>query len=132
MLPAIGLLLAVGTVPPQASPKADDPLKTDPGKYSLVLENERVRVLRYHDRPGEKTSMHGHPDLVLHALTPFKRRLTLAGGKTWEREFKAGEVFWVPAQSHIGENIGDTETNVVIVELKERRRNRGRSATHRR
>jgi quercetin dioxygenase-like cupin family protein len=132
MLTALGLVLAVGTVPPQGSSQADDPLTTDPGKYSLVLENERVRVLRYHDRPGEKTSMHRHPDLVLHALAPFKRRLTLAGGKTWEREFKAGEVFWVPAQGHVGENIGDTDTNVIIVELKEPHPAGRRRATHRR
>ena len=59
---------------------------------------------------------------VLHALSAFKRRLKLAIGKTWEREFKAGEVFWVDAQMHIGENIGDTDTNVMIVELKEPRR----------
>ena len=102
--------------------RAQNPLQTDPDKYSLVLENARVRVLRYHDRPGEKTSMHAHPDLVLHALSAFKRRLKLAIGKTWEREFRAGEVFWVDAQMHIGENIGDTDTNVMIVELKEPRR----------
>jgi hypothetical protein len=38
------------------------------------------------------------------------------------REFKPGEVLWTAAQSHIGENIGDTETHVLIIELKEARR----------
>ena len=37
---------------------AQDPLKTDSDKYSIVLENERVRVLEYHDNPGDKTTMH--------------------------------------------------------------------------
>jgi quercetin dioxygenase-like cupin family protein len=98
---------------------AQDPVKTDGDKYKALMENERVRVLEYRDRPGEKTSMHHHPDFVLYALTPFKRKLTLGDGKTIIREFKTGDVLWSPAQAHIGENIGTTETHVIIVELKE-------------
>ena len=36
-------------------------------------------------------------------------------------EFKPGEIQWTDAQSHIGENIGDTNTDVLIIELKEPR-----------
>jgi hypothetical protein len=99
-----------------------DPLKTDSDKYKVVFENERVRVLEYRDKPGDKTNMHFHPDFVVVARSAFKRRLTLAGGKTAEREFKTGEVLWSDAQSHVGENIGDTDTHVIIVELKESRK----------
>lgn len=35
------------------------------------------------------------------------------------REFKAGDVLWSDAQTHIGSNIGDTPTDVIMVELKE-------------
>jgi hypothetical protein len=35
------------------------------------------------------------------------------------REINAGEVFWSPEQSHIGENIETTETHVLIVALKD-------------
>jgi beta-alanine degradation protein BauB len=38
------------------------------------------------------------------------------------REFKPGEVLWSDAQSHIGENIGDSDTHVLIIELKEPRK----------
>jgi quercetin dioxygenase-like cupin family protein len=98
---------------------ADDAVKTDPDKYRVVLENERVRVLEYRDKPGQKTKMHTHPDFVLQAMAPFKRKLTLSNGKTMTREFKAGEIVWMNAQSHIGENIGETDTHVLITELKE-------------
>jgi hypothetical protein len=98
---------------------AQDPAKTDADKYKVVLENERVRVLEYRDRPGDKTTMHMHPDFVVVARSAFTRRLTLPGGKTLAREFKPGEVLWSDAQSHIGENIGDTDTNVLIIELKQ-------------
>jgi len=98
---------------------AEDAVKTDPDKYKVVLENERVRVLEYRDKPGEKTQMHTHPDFVLQALAPFRRKLTLSNGKVMTREFKAGEIVWMNAQSHIGENIGETDTHVLITELKE-------------
>ncbi|HVO66964.1 MAG TPA: hypothetical protein VMT12_10810 [Syntrophales bacterium] len=46
-------------------PNMQDPLVTDGDKYSVVLENGRVRVLRYHDKPGDRTLKHAHPDYVL-------------------------------------------------------------------
>ena len=33
-----------------------DPTVTDPDKYRVVFENERVRVLEYRDDPGARTS----------------------------------------------------------------------------
>lgn len=55
---------------------------------------------------------------MLYAVTPFKRRLTLPDGKVIMREFKAGEILWSEAQTHIGENVGETPTHVIIVEMK--------------
>jgi hypothetical protein len=100
---------------------AQDPLLTDGDKYTLVLENERVRVLEYRDEPGDKTSMHAHRAFVLRALSSFQRRLTFADGHSLERSFVEGETLWMEAQSHIGENIGTTDTHVLLVELLEPR-----------
>jgi hypothetical protein len=95
-----------------------DPVVTDGDKYSVVLENERVRVLRYHDRPGGKTLQHFHPDYVLYAESSFRRRLTFPDGRMQEVDVKAGSIVWMKAHAHIGENIGDTDTDVILVELK--------------
>ena len=97
-----------------------DPVETDGDKYSVVLENERVRVLKYHDKPGDKTLPHAHPDYVLYAESSFKRRLTFPDDKKVEVDVKAGSVVWMKGHIHIGENIGDTNTDVIIVELKEK------------
>lgn len=97
---------------------AQDPIVTDADKYSVVLENERVRVLRYHDKPGDRTSPHAHPDYVLYAESSFKRRLTFPDGGKREVDVKAGSIIWMKAHTHIGENIGDTDTDVIFVELK--------------
>ncbi|MEO6572722.1 MAG: cytoplasmic protein [Polyangiaceae bacterium] len=100
----------------------DDPTVSDPDKYKAVMENAQVRILRYHDEPGAKTHAHHHPDSVLYALSAFRRRLTFPDGTTKEREFKPGDVMWVPAQTHVGENTGTTETEVLLVEVKASRR----------
>ena len=96
-----------------------DPIATDGDKYSVVLENERVRVLRYHDKPGDRTLQHAHPDYVLYAESSFKRRLTFPDGRKQEVDVQRGSIGWTKAHLHIGENIGDTNTDVIIVELKE-------------
>jgi len=95
-----------------------DPTSTDGDKYKVVMENDRVRVLEYRDSPGQRTSPHYHPDYVLCALSSFKRKLTVSGGREAVVELKAGQVVWGKAQCHIGENVGDTDTHVLVVELK--------------
>jgi quercetin dioxygenase-like cupin family protein len=120
-MPPLRLLLASAVLLAALPALGADPLETDPGKYTLVMENARVRVLRYRDNPGERTARHRHPDLVLHALGPFKRRLTLEDGKTREVELAAGDVMFLHGQEHVGENIGSTPTEALLVELKEPR-----------
>lgn len=95
-----------------------DPVVTDGDKYKVVLENDRVRVLEYRDSPGQRTSPHYHPDYVLCSLSAFRRKFVLPGGQEAVRDVSAGQVVWGKAQSHIGENVGSTETHVLVIELK--------------
>lgn len=95
-----------------------DPVQTNPDNYQVVFENDRVRVLEYTDKPGDRTTPHAHPDSVMYTLSSFRRRL-IHGDEERDVELPAGSAFWVPAQQHAGENIGDTETHTVFVELKE-------------
>ena len=97
---------------------AQDPVITDGDKYTTLLENDQVRVLDYRDNPGARTHQHRHPAFVLYALAPFKRKITLPDGKVIMRDFKAGDVIYSGEQTHIGENIGDTPTHVIMVEIK--------------
>jgi hypothetical protein len=95
-----------------------DPVQTNPQHYTVVYENERVRVLEYTDRPGDRTTPHEHPDSVMYTLSAFRRRLH-SGDEHRDVEMPAGLTGWLPAQRHAGENIGDTDTHVLFVELKE-------------
>jgi beta-alanine degradation protein BauB len=95
-----------------------DPVETNPEHYKVVYENDRVRVLQYTDQPGDRTTTHEHPDSVMYALSSFRRRL-YSGKLHRDVEISAGTTVWVPAQQHYGENIGDTPSHSIFVELKE-------------
>ena len=95
-----------------------DPVASNPDYYRVVFENDRVRVLEYNDEPGDRTTPHEHPDSVMYTLSTFRRRL-VAGDAQREVEISAGTTGWLPAQQHSGENIGQTPTHVIFVELKE-------------
>ena len=109
----LALLLLAG-----AAARAQDPAITDPDKYKVILENDQTRVLDYQDHPGAKTVQHRHPESVLYALSTFDRRLTFPDGTTKTLHLMPGDVFFLPAQLHIGENIGITDTHVLLVEFK--------------
>ncbi|HEU0335761.1 MAG TPA: hypothetical protein VFR43_04360 [Gaiellaceae bacterium] len=96
-----------------------DPTATDPDKYRVLLENDRVRVLEYRDRPGQRTSPHDHPDSVMVTLSAFDRRLVTGSGDARDVHLEPGEARWLDAQTHSGENTGATPTHVVFVELKQ-------------
>lgn len=95
-----------------------DPTTTDPDKYKVIFENNRVRVLEYRDEPGQSTQPHDHPDSVMYTLSAFERRLVAENGETRDVDLAAGEARWLDAQVHSGENIGQSPTHVLFVELK--------------
>ena len=95
-----------------------DPVATNPEHYRVLFENDRVRVLDYLDRPGDATTPHHHPDSVMLTLTAFSRRLS-ANGRLIDLTLPAGEAFWLPEQTHSGQNTGSTPTHTIFVELRE-------------
>ena len=96
-----------------------DPTTTDPDKYRVIFENDVVRVLEYRDAPGQRTSPHDHPDSVMVTLSSFDRRLLGPSGESRDVRLEQGEAHWLDAQTHAGENVGETPTHVVFVELKQ-------------
>jgi beta-alanine degradation protein BauB len=58
----------------------------------------------------------------MYTLSSFDRRLVAESGESRDVSLAAGEVRWLDAQTHSGENIGQTVTHVLFVELKDERR----------
>jgi quercetin dioxygenase-like cupin family protein len=97
--------------------KEMDPLAAVSNVYNLLFENDRVRV-KVVFKPGDIAKMHHHhPDHVVYALNGGKGKMT-SGGKTNESEIKTGSVFFLEAQDHEFENIGNTTYEAIVVELK--------------
>ena len=89
-----------------------------PHIYSVVEENDRVRVLKYRAGPGETTELHSHPDHVAVTTSAGEFRFTTSDGDSMEVELEAGQVLFLEAGDHQTENIGDSEATGFIVELK--------------
>src|SRR5437016_14543613 len=81
--------------------RAQDPVKVDPKHYSVMFENDAVRVLRIHYAPGEKSVMHSHPDSVIVFLEDQKAKMTHPDGKSEEVSGKKGDAVFSPAGAHL-------------------------------
>jgi quercetin dioxygenase-like cupin family protein len=97
---------------------AQDAVKVDPKHYTVVSENDQVRILKVHYGPHEKSVMHSHPDTVAVFLTDAKAQFTYPDGKKEDVPAKAGDARYSAASTHLPENTGDKEMEVIVVELK--------------
>ena len=97
---------------------AQDAVKVDPKHYSVVSENDQVRILKVHYGPHEKSVMHSHPNTVAVFLTDAKGTFTFPDGKKQDFAVKAGDSQYSAAASHLPENTGDAGMDVIVVELK--------------
>ncbi|MBE3115819.1 cytoplasmic protein [Candidatus Bathyarchaeota archaeon] len=94
-----------------------DPLKVANNVYKLVMENDRVRVLEVVFKPNDKAVMHHHPDHVVYVLKGGKMKLT-SEGKTDSLDLKTGQTLFLNEQNHEAQNVGSSELNLLVVELK--------------
>jgi beta-alanine degradation protein BauB len=97
---------------------AQDAVKVDPKHYTVVSENDQVRILKVHYGAHEKSVMHSHPATVAVFLTDAKGQFAFPDGKKQEFTAKAGESQYEAAVTHLPENTGDNGMDVVVVELK--------------
>ena len=111
---AVAVVALIGT--PVA--RAQDPVKVDSKHYTVVFENDAVRVLHVHYAVGEKSVMHSHPDSVAVFMEDQKAKMTHPDGRSEEMSGKKGDALFTPAGAHLPENIGTGPLDVILVELK--------------
>src|SRR5437867_11646475 len=86
---------------------AQDAVRVDSKHYKVEFENSSVRVLRVKYGPHEKSVMPSHPNSVAIFQTDGRVKFTYPGGRTEERDMKAGTTMWTPAVKHLPENLTD-------------------------
>ncbi len=97
---------------------AQDAAKVDPKHYTVMSENDQVRILKVHYGPHEKSVMHSHPNSVAVFLNDSKAQFTAADGTKTDMAFKAGDAQSTLAGTHLPENVGDTGMDLILIELK--------------
>lgn len=95
----------------------DDAVQIAPQHYRTRIENDRVRVLEFRSRPGEKSALHTHPDSVVYSFNPATMLVIGTDGAHETIELQTGEVIWQRETTHALENIGTTEAHLLIIEL---------------
>ncbi len=108
-------------------PDSLDALIAAPDHHDLLLENERVRVLRVHIAPGQLVPVHTHRwPSVIHVLraSDFVRRdgegKLLLDTRNEKSSGPAPVLVWSePLPPHSVENVGNSSIELVSVELKD-------------
>jgi quercetin dioxygenase-like cupin family protein len=110
-----GVALSVCLVPFLA---AQDAAKVDAKHYTVISENDQVRILKVHYGPHEKSVMHHHPDTVAVFLTDANGTFSYPDGKKKDFMVKAGDAQYSVAETHLPENTSDKGMDVIVIELK--------------
>jgi quercetin dioxygenase-like cupin family protein len=97
---------------------AQDAVKVDPKHYTVVSENDQVRILKVHYGPHEKSVMHHHPDSVAVFVSDANGTFSYPDGKKENFSGKAGDAVYTAAAAHLPENTSDKAFDVIVVELK--------------
>ncbi len=95
-----------------------DPAEAARDVYTMIMENDQVRVFDVRFKPGQETVMHMHPNHVVYVLAEYTLDLRLPDGSRQEVPLKTGQTLWIGAGPHAAKNIGTTEGHAVVIELK--------------
>jgi len=117
---ALGGLFILGTTTVGQAEGVLPDYKASPDVYKVIAESDEVRVILATWPPGAKDKMHSHPKtFAVYTLKDCDRRLTKADGTFNVKHLKAGSSRVIkPVDAHYFENIGKTECQQVLFELK--------------
>ena len=106
---------------PETTPLPLDAVLVEPTRFKVVLENDRVRIVRLRFGSRERGVMVWHPPRVLVTLTDVSVKLLFADGRTDERGAPAGVAAWLDSETLQTENARTEPLEVVLVEPKSAR-----------
>jgi hypothetical protein len=96
----------------------DDAAKIDHAHNEVLLDNDRLRVVRIRFEPGESGPMVDKRARVIIARTDSQATVTFPDGHSEPREVKAGTISFGNAGRQATKNTGTTPLENIVVELK--------------
>jgi quercetin dioxygenase-like cupin family protein len=90
-----------------------------PDIYTVLFENEEIRVLELTFEPGEREAMHSHPRYTIVTKEGGTLRIHTEGNEPRDADMQVDQPRLLdPVTAHWAENVGDTTVRVIAVEFK--------------
>ncbi len=118
-----GFILGMATTSLLAPPTGQAVTLADLPKpyYTVLWENDEIRVVEHLLAPGAREPMHFHPRMIGYFLETSTVRITESNGTTVEPVLTKGTIGQAGPWTHEIENIGQTPLHSLIVECKTER-----------
>ena len=110
LLIALGLMVSSYTF-------AADVCSVSPKNCKILKETDKIRVIEFTVKKGDKIGMHSHPTMVVYIQKAGKTKFTLEDGTTKVTEGKVGDVLINPPVTHSQEHLANVRA--LLVEIKE-------------
>ena len=108
--------MTTSTVAENAISSDLDLVKVAPEHTQVMAQNDRVRVLKFTAKAGDRIPKHAHPSMVVYVLKKGMRRFTNEDGKTINNNPQTGDAVLRDPIVHTEEVMEDFET--ILVEIK--------------
>jgi hypothetical protein len=96
-----------------------DVLKVIPENYTLIIDNQFVRVLEARIPAGTEEKPHRHLKGVSVCLTEYTLESRILPDGPWVRNARqVGTTYWSDASLHQVRNVGTTTSHTIRIELK--------------
>lgn len=116
---ALWLIVVLALAAEGQHPTQVDPVAVSPDRFTVLLENEHVRVVEYVLLPGQRDQWHTHPPKVSYVVTEGTLRITTEDGQSFLTEEKSGSASWMEAIGrHFAQNVGQTPVRILLIEVK--------------
>jgi quercetin dioxygenase-like cupin family protein len=96
----------------------NDAAEAAPNVYTVLFENERLRLLEARVKPGDTTPLHSHADGLVYVVSGGKVTFTSSSGVSADIELKTGQTRWRQAEEHATASHDSTDVVVLLIEPK--------------
>ena len=112
----VSLLIAFGLMASSYT-FAADVCSVAPKNCKVLKETDKIRVIEFTAKKGDKIGMHSHPTMVVYIQKAGKTKFTLEDGTTKETAGEVGDVLINAPVTHSQEHL--TASRALLVEIKE-------------
>ncbi len=96
-----------------------DAVAVSPDIYTVLFENDEIRVMELTYEPGERDAMHSHPRYTIVAKEGGTLRIHTESSDPVDVVIQVDQPRLLdPVTAHWAENVGDTTVRVIAVEFK--------------